>query len=95
MTTADFSLDNSEWKFPTSPETNLWLIQAFNWSKNNFGEIHMSWGLDGALVPLFFLYTFYICGYDTHLQGKYCEVLISTVPLLKKMECICTVWRPW
>ena len=51
------------------------LIQAFNWFKNNFGEIHMSQGLYWALVPLFFLYTFYICGYDTHLQGKYCEVL--------------------
>ena len=43
-------------------------------------------GQDWALVQLFFLYTFYICGYDTHLQGKYCEVLISTVLLLEKME---------
>ena len=55
MTTVDFSLDNSGWKFLTSLETNLWLIQAFNWSKNNFGEIHMSQGLDRALVSLFSL----------------------------------------
>ena len=25
---------------------NFWLIQAFNWSKNNFSEIHISQGLD-------------------------------------------------
>ena len=25
----------------TSRETNLRLIQAINWSKNNFGEIHI------------------------------------------------------
>lgn len=24
--------------------------------------------------------------FDTHLQGKYCEILISTVLLLEKME---------
>ena len=30
----------------TSREANFRLIQAFNWSKNNFGEIHISQGLD-------------------------------------------------
>ena len=30
----------------TSRETNFRLIQTFNWSKNNFAEIHMSQGLD-------------------------------------------------
>ena len=30
----------------TSRETNFRLIQEFNWSKNNFREIHISQGLD-------------------------------------------------
>ena len=30
----------------TSRETNFRLIQEFDWSKNNFGEIHISQGLD-------------------------------------------------
>ena len=37
---------------PTSRETNFRLIQAFNWSKNNFGEIHISQGLDWAFPSL-------------------------------------------
>ena len=37
----------------TSPETNFRLISKFNWSKNNFGEIHISQGLDWALPYLF------------------------------------------
>ena len=36
----------------TSRETNLRLIQAINWSKNNFGEIHICQGLDWAFPSL-------------------------------------------
>ena len=39
-------------------ETKFPFIQVFNWSKNNFGEIHISRGLDWAFslfVPLFSL----------------------------------------
>ena len=40
----------------TSRETNFRLIQAFNWSKNNFGEIHISqepeWVFSGLSSPL-------------------------------------------
>ena len=40
----------------TSRETNFRLIQAFNWSKNNFGEIHISqepeWVFPGLSSPL-------------------------------------------
>ena len=41
------SLLNKSWQ--TSPDTNS---QAFNWSKNNFGEIHISQGLDWAFLSL-------------------------------------------
>ena len=36
----------------TSPETIFRLIQAFNWSKNNFGEINIPQGLDWAFHSL-------------------------------------------
>ena len=36
----------------TSREANFRLIQAFNWSKDNFGEIHISQGLDWAFPSL-------------------------------------------
>ena len=36
----------------TSPETVFRLIQAFNWSKNNFGEINIPQGLDWAFHSL-------------------------------------------
>ena len=36
----------------TSRETNFRLIQAFNWSKNNFGEIQISQELDWAFPSL-------------------------------------------
>ena len=36
----------------TSPETNFRLIQLFDRSKNNFGDIHMSPGLDLASPSL-------------------------------------------
>ena len=36
----------------TSRETNFRLIQAFNGSKNNFGEILISQGLDWAFPSL-------------------------------------------
>ena len=36
----------------TSPETIFQLIQAFNWSKNNFGEINIPQGLDWAFHSL-------------------------------------------
>ena len=36
----------------TSREANFRLIQAFNWSINNFDEIHISQGLDWAFPSL-------------------------------------------
>ena len=37
----------------TSLETNFRLIEAFNWSKNNFGEIvHISQGLNWAFLSV-------------------------------------------
>ena len=54
----------------TSRETNFRLIQAFNWSKSNFGEIHISQGLDWTFRSLF------------HYGS--CMYQISTVPVLIK-----------
>ena len=43
----------------TSRETNFRLIQAFNWSENNFGEIHTSqepeWVFPSLSGPLWLL----------------------------------------
>ena len=40
-------------RFRPSPETSFRLIQAYNWSKYNFGEIHISQRRDWAFPSLF------------------------------------------
>ena len=63
----------------TSRETNFRLIQAFNWSKSNFGEIHISQGLDWTFRSLF------------HYGS--CMYQISTVPVLIKGRTIRKLMR--
>ena len=51
MAIVEFSLDNTVKKvLRTSLETNFRLIQALNWSKINFGEIHVSQRPDWAFL---------------------------------------------
>jgi len=42
MEMAEYSLENCEYKFADLSRNELLLIQAFNWSKSNFREIHIS-----------------------------------------------------
>lgn len=47
-----FSLDSTE-SLRTSPENNLrFILSVYNWSKNSFGEIHVSQGLDWTFLSL-------------------------------------------
>ena len=48
MTPVEFSLENTGWKFSDT----LNEFESFNWSKHNFGEIHISQGSDWAFHSL-------------------------------------------
>ena len=57
MVTVQFSLATLNKSLRTFPETSLPLIQAFNWSKKNFNEIHISpkgWTGRFTLCPVIF-----------------------------------------
>ena len=57
MVTVQFSLATRNKSLRTFPETSLPLIQAFNWSKKNFNEIHISpkgWTGRFTLCPVIF-----------------------------------------
>ena len=41
MAMAEYSLDNYEQKFADFSRNEPLFIQVFNWSKNNFREIHI------------------------------------------------------
>ena len=78
MATVELSLDNTEKSLRTSPETNFRLIQAFNRSTNNFGEIHVSQRLDWAFLshsfPLILLIDYrYINGFTTKVSNSTLE----------------------
>ena len=48
MMPVEFSLENTGWKFSDT----LNEFESFNWSKHNFGEIHISQGSDWAFHSL-------------------------------------------